>query len=163
MKLTLAYPDTAAQLPDAPLRIAREPPDAGQDGLVQGSRMFNRGRENRGEGRSPGCGVWLLNHLFKPHALHGTLNSCNWNRLVEQLRCRHAKQAGSSTGMQPRTCNAGPSSQSGYEGNGPGAEHHWGLIVDENDVDTRVGQHTVLIYARRSNDCLSPKAQEVNS
>src|SRR5882762_7959818 len=119
MKLTLAYPDVAAQLPDAPLGVAREPADPGQDGQIKWSRILNRGGEDLGEGRSAGCGVWLLNHLFEPHVLHGALEIGKWNFLVEQFRRRNAEQAGRAAGMQPSPCDVGANRQSSHERNVP--------------------------------------------
>ena len=74
MKLSFANPDPAAQLLDTALRMAREPLDTGQNCLVEENRRFNRGEKNLGQGPSPNCGVCLLNHLLKPHVLHGALD-----------------------------------------------------------------------------------------
>ena len=85
VKLPFAYPDPATQLHDTAVRAARKPLDSGQDGLVEGGGIFHRGKKNLAEGCLPGCGAWLLDYLFKPHALHGALDVRNWNYLVQQF------------------------------------------------------------------------------
>src|ERR1700678_3672426 len=109
--------------------------------------MWGRGKKSLAEGCLPGCGVWLLDHLLKPHAFHGALNVRNWNYLVEQFGCRNAKQAGRAARTHPCPWNDSPNRQSAHEGNGPRADHDGRLIVDENDIDTRVGQHPLWIVA----------------
>src|SRR5579859_7288364 len=163
MKLTFADPNRVAQLSDTAFGMAREPSDTGRDGLVEGRGMPYRGKENLGQGGSPVGSVWMFNHLLNIHVLHGTPDKRSGNCLVEQFRCWHAEQGRRASGMQTRSGNAGPNRESGHEGNGPGADYGRELIVDENDVNAPVWQHTMFVGTRRSRDRLTPETQEMGS
>ena len=69
MKLTLAYPDPAAQLLDTAVRTARKPADSGQDSLVERGGMFQRGQEQLAEDGSRavafGCSITFSSRMFR--------------------------------------------------------------------------------------------------
>jgi len=42
---------------------------------------------------------------------------------------------------------------------GPRANDHGGVVVDENDIDTGIGEHSMCVFTRSADDRLCPKTQ----